>query len=371
MKKRIVALAVAGVLAAPMAAQAGVEVYGQARLSVGMIGDDNSAAGSDDSSLAVTSHASRLGFKGSEDLGNGLKAVYQYERGIDLDNQASSTSTTYNITDSNGDTSSVKVTDSTSNITARNSFVGLAGGFGTLIVGIHDTPYKMATGKLDPFTDTYGDYNAVINSDHDARLDNVVAYISPDMSGFSLAAAYVSDVANDDLPDAASNDDKDAYSISGMYSNGPLYASLAVQSISNFKGVGQDADAMKLGVGYKLGKTDIGFVYENTELKTTPKGDQTSLYLSVVHPVAADTNLKFAYGQLGESGDGNDDGGTLLAVGISKNMTKNAELYALYSQVSNDDNGKAGLKNGGGPVAVQGESATALAVGINLKFSSM
>ncbi len=355
MQKKVIALAVAAIMAAPMAAQAGVEVYGKARLSVGFIGDDNATTGSDDSSLAVTSHNSRLGFKGSEDLGGGLKAVWQYERGIDLDNQKTSGG-------SSGDT-----------ITARNTFVGVAGGFGTVIAGINDTPYKTATGSLDPFVDSYGDYNIVISAANDIRFDNVIAYMSPDMEGFSVALAYASDIANDDLPDTLSNDDKDAISMAGMYNNGPLYVSLAYQAIGNAGGVGADSDAIKLGVGYKLPtNTNLGFVYESVGQDTTPtKVDQSNLYFSVSHPVMADTNVKFAYGKQGESMNGANDGGNLLAVGVSKNMTKNTELYALYSQMANDTNGTTGLSTGGGPKSFADKTASALAVGVNMNFSSM
>jgi predicted porin len=352
MQKKLIALAVAGVLAAPVAAQAGVEVYGQVRLSVGFIGDD-AASPADDSSLAVTSHASRLGFKGAEDLGDGLKAVYQVEAQVDMDD------------------------DNAGLITGtRNTFIGVAGGFGTVVAGRHDTPYKMSTSKLDVFSDTYGDYNAVISATHDARLDNVVAYISPDMSGFTLAVAYVSDIANDDLPDSSSTVDNDAVSIAGMYSNGPLYASLAFQRVSDFTGTaGEDADAMKLGVGYKLGQTDLGFVYENTEVSLTApaaKTDQDAIYFSVAHPITADTNVKFAIGQLDESSSGAKDGGDFIAIGVAKNMTKNAELYALYSQMSNDTNGTNGLTAGSGPAAAAADkTASAFAVGMNLKFSSL
>jgi predicted porin len=256
----------------------------------------------------------------------------------------------------------------------RNTYIGVAGGFGTVIAGKHDTPYKMSTGSLDVFGDTYGDYNAVINSTHDARLNNVVAYISPDMSGFSLAVGYSSDIGSDDLPDTNANLDQDAISIAGMYNNGPIYASLAFQSVSDITGVdGEDTDAMKLGFGYKLPtNTQLGFVYENVEISTATKTDQDAIYFSVSHPIMADTNIKFAYGMLDESSSGANDGGDLLSIGVSKNMTKNAELYALYSQMDNDSAGDNGLSQGSGPdAATAGETASAFAVGLNLKSSSM
>lgn len=358
MQKKLITLAVAGVLAAPMMAQAAVEVYGQARMSVGMIGNDadpGAAPADDDSSIAVTSHASRLGFRGNEDLGGGLKALWQIESGIDMDNGGG-------------------------NAIDRNTFVGLAGGFGTVILGQHDTPYKMSTGKLDVFSDTYADYNAVINSTHDMRSDNIIAYLSPDMSGFSLAVAYIDDISNDDLPDTDETVDQRALSLAAMYSNGPLYVSLAYQTVSDYGTGGggtdsEDFDAMKFGVGYTLPtQTTLGFIYENTELNETAptaKPDQDAMYFAVTHPITTDTTVKLALGQLDETTSGANDGGDFLALGVSKNLTANTEVYALYTQMSNDTNGTNGLTAGNGPAAAADKTASALAVGMNLKFSSM
>ena len=116
--------------------------------------------------------SNRVGVKGSEDLGNGLKAIYQLEFGINFGDN--------NIPGgANG------------GVSIRNSFVGLAGGFGTVLLGRHDTPLKISTGKLDLFSDTMADYNGTVGFD-DIRADNAVAYISPSFSGFSFMGAVVS-----------------------------------------------------------------------------------------------------------------------------------------------------------------------------------
>ena len=84
--KSMIALAVTGLLAAPMAAQAAnAEVYGKVRVSAGIVGNDDQTAANEDSKLNVTSHDSRFGVKGSEDLDNGMKAVYQLETEVDFD----------------------------------------------------------------------------------------------------------------------------------------------------------------------------------------------------------------------------------------------------------------------------------------------
>lgn len=113
----------------PLAVQAnsGPAVYGILHASVDHMDYDETARGD---YWQVESRASRLGAKGSKDLGNGLKAIYKMEFEVDI------------ADDNGGD-----------NITARNQYVGLSCDFGTLLVGRHDTPYKVFTGK-DMFSDT-------------------------------------------------------------------------------------------------------------------------------------------------------------------------------------------------------------------------
>lgn len=162
--------------------------------------------------------ASRLGVKGSEDLGNGLKAIYQIEFGI-------------NLNDTNDN-----VLNNSDTISYRNTFVGLAGNWGTFLLGRHDTPMKISTGKLDLFADTMADYNGTVGF-RDLRADNAVAYISPNWSGFQLAAAIVpSGGASGGVNNARNiNEDgiADTYSIAAIYSNGPFYASAAFENLYN------------------------------------------------------------------------------------------------------------------------------------------
>lgn len=352
MQKKIIALAVAGVMAAPMAAMAGVEVYGQARMSIGQVSNDQPT--DDSSKMSISSHNSRLGFRGNEDLGGGLKAVWQAEGTLDMDNGGS-----YAMD--------------------RNTFVGLAGNFGTVFLGQHDTPYKLATAKLDIFTDTFADYNSVIDGTHDMRADNVLAYVSPDMNGFQVVAAYVTSVENlgesDNLADgtAASND---AFSISASYNNGPLFVSLAYQNAAEL-GVttSDDATATKLGLGYTFaGATDVGLVYESIDNGGTGATDtaQDNIYLSVAHRIG-DNTLKLALGQKGDMGDNNDTGADFLALGVSRNLSKSTEVYALYTSLANAKSASYDLNGGGQTVGSVGndETVDAFAVGINHKFSSM
>src|SRR3569832_680580 len=173
MNKKLIVLSIAAALTAPLAAQAGVEVYGEARPSLDFVNNNDNAPGNEDSTFSLSSNYSHLGFKGDEDLGNGLSAMWQIEQDVHFDTGAAFSS-------------------------ARDTFVGLGGGFGSVMAGHMRTPYRTATNQLDPFRDTRADYNAIIGSvdgsgifKKKTRTSNTIAYTTPNMSGFSASVAYM------------------------------------------------------------------------------------------------------------------------------------------------------------------------------------
>jgi predicted porin len=298
MKKSLIALAVAGAFAAPaaFAASANVDVYGIMNIAI----QDTDVKGTD---MEVVDNVSRVGLKGSEDLGGGLKAVWQIESAI-------------------GDGVNGVGTGS---IGGRNTFVGLAGGFGTFIMGRHDTPYKLGTLPLDIFGDTIADYNTgrldgvqLLNDTHDHRSPQAIAYISPTWSGFHFAVAGVAASGNG----IDSGDTVDAWSATGVYANGPLFASLSYQTVDLL-----DSDAWKLGVSYAFGDTTVGFAYENID----QAADRDSWLINVKHNMGPIT-LKAQYGQV----DNNGADETQLALGVDYAMSKRTTAYFVIGQGDND-----------------------------------
>jgi len=228
MKKSLIALAVAGAFVAPaMAATSNVDVYGKVRVSVDFVDSD---AGDNN---GMHDRVSRIGFKGSEDLGGGLKAIWQAESGF-------------------------KAAGSTSNVNmGRNTFIGLAGGFGTVVLGRHDTPYKMA-GSADLFGDTIADSQdsssgIIGNNGFDKRANTALAYISPTVSGFHAAAAIVTGETGTDFKTLT-----EAYSLALVYANGPIKASFAYEDNNKYS----DASAWKLNGSYNMGDLTLGATYE-------------------------------------------------------------------------------------------------------------
>ncbi|MBI2287129.1 MAG: porin, partial [Nitrosomonadales bacterium] len=144
-KKLIVAaLAAATFSAHALAETANVSFYGIADLSYDFVRNGTSAAGvAGANKTNVSSNVSRIGLKGAEALDNGLAVIWQIEQQINIDN----------TTEAGG----------TGTFATRNSFVGLkSDGAGTVLLGRHDTPYKLATRRLDPFADSIADNRALM-----------------------------------------------------------------------------------------------------------------------------------------------------------------------------------------------------------------
>jgi predicted porin len=341
MNKKLITLAVAAALVAPAAAMADATIYGKLNMSVDYFDADAGPAISNGlinnrgefDGWAVNKgplgrgegRANRLGVKGSEDLGNGLKAIYQIEFGVTM-------------AEENGG-SPISGGDDT--LSMRNSFVGLAGGWGTLLVGRHDTPMKISTGKLDLFSDTMADYNGTIGF-QDLRVDNAIAYISPSFAGFQLAAA--SHVGGGASVSGINNLDSDslaeAYSIAAIYKNGPFYGAAAYEVLTDDligfpDGVdGDDFDKWRVGLGLLdwNGFTLAG-VYENQD----PGGDLDDRDLWQISAGYAFGNnmIKANYGQ----NDGDDLDIENWTIGFDHNFSKRTTAYLLYTDTDRDLDG--------------------------------
>jgi len=350
MKKQLLAAAVATAIAAPMAASADVTVYGKLHYSIDSIdygsdvGDNDYGQGNflipgrtiqgtgNDKDIgsgydgwAVNSHSSRFGIKGSEDLGNGLSAVFQMEFEIAAD-----------------DLGDIK--------NKRNTYVALAGSWGVAGIGQVDTPYKSSTAKLELFGDNIGDYNQL--GFHDIRAPDAVFYMSPNWNGFSFVAAAVMPSATVDA------DGVEATSIAATYSNGPFFASLAYEHVSedwmvdmdpfddaNFTNnlVTDDYDKVRLGLGYTANGFHVGFIYEDRDMEVANmNADSDSWQLSGSY-TAGNNTFKVAYGEM----NADDTAFTTIGwgdmeaeqwtVGIDHKLSSRTKVYATYSDYSYDD----------------------------------
>lgn len=362
MQKKLIALAVAGLVAAPaFAATSNVDIYGRMAFSLDYVDSEDGLAGTTDDSNFVTGrdNVSRVGFKGSEDLGGGLAAIWQVENQLNVPKLGTSGG-------------------AGGGWAIRNTFVGVkSNSLGTVLAGRHDTPYKLATGKLDPFVDTAADYNVVIGrtvdggagTRFDLRADNTVAYISPTFSGFHAALAWI----EIDSSEAAGADDVEGWSVMGMYENGPIFASLAYEKHSGGAGGSTatgEADAWKVGLGYTFGNAKIGAVYESTDHDDAAQMDRVrdAWYLSGVYTMG-NIVLNAAYGNAEDSdAAGASDGWDYWAVGADYILSKRTKLFGLYTTVSNDTAAAVGLTPGYVPAVGGGRDQDVFSVGIIHNF---
>ena len=351
MMKKILAAAIVSAFAAPaFAATANVDVYGAMRGSVDYVDADGAA---NEDRMRVSSNNSRIGFKGAEDLGGGLSAIWQWEYAFQLDQQ-SATNTFQANNDLQGSNSS------------RNTFVGLSSKtLGALTLGTQESPLKTSTGPLAVFGDTLADYRSVFTK-LSTRADNSVLYTSPNMAGFVAQAMWAA--MNEGGNGAV--DDPSFYALSGVYKNGPLYATLAYQDAE--AGV-QDVTAWRAGVGYTFGNTKLGLAYENNDAEAaggTTSNDGSAWYVSVAHKMGNIT-LNAAYTDRDEYTSGADNGAQQWTVGAEYSLSKRTSVYALYTQVSNDTNGTNNIGAGTGIATVStvaGGDASGFSLGVNHSF---
>jgi len=348
MQKKIIALAVAGLVSGAAFAQSNVTVYG--------IADGYYAHYSTDGIKANVSNSgglagSRLGFKGEEALGNGLKAVFTLEYGLNID-----------------DNSGVGTT------LARQQFVGLAGGFGQVTLGRQYAPGYGALVNNDPFMGSTpspiasllqegsGRGGNTINSTSAARWNNAVAYQSNNLGGLTLKAIYDFGQTGEVKTAAVQRDSR--YGLGANYANGPMNVDLVYQNIENSTTIGAANTAeWYIGGNYNFGAVKLLASYQTKNDKSVANQDNKAYDIGVQIPMGAST-IALSYANLNP--EGADNSSKSWGAAYLYSLSKRTTLYATYTHVSNDKNANASPANLG--VAAAGNSANLLATGINHTF---
>jgi predicted porin len=350
MSKKLLAAAIAAALApaAVMAEASNVTIYG--RIDYGFVsrgGDDGagSRAGRDgrmNSFEDGIAGGNRLGFRGKEDLGNGLKAIYEIEFGYGGDSREGA--------------------GMTSN---RHSWVGLEGAFGTVFGGRVDGARYSFVGQYDPFKNqTVGNAGSVFGTTSGLgqadRADNAVVYISPEVApGLKFLGAYTTSLLSEEgngstFSTSGAGDietgDTPLYAIAALYNNGPIsftldYENLKVKRATTNGGNDLEFDLWVVGASYDFGVAKVSAYYESTEgdntaSKLLSNGD--GWLLGVEAPVTANIKLKASYVK------GNDDRAAQsdcdkFALGGEYAFSKRTMMYATYARISADDNATCGL----------------------------
>jgi len=268
-----------------------VDVYGKANLSV------QSSDEGEGSFTEVKSNASRIGLKGTHDLGNGLEVVYKAEFQVDMD----------------GDS------DKGDSITDRNQYVGLRGAFGEVLIGKNDTVLKKSQGKVDLFNDLNGDIKNLWKGEN--RMGDSITYKTPKFSGVQLGISYIAEDsvdAEDGISAAISYGDK------GLKKS-KIFASVAMDS--EVKGY----DVMRATVSGKVTGVKLGAILHNQET-VEGKKEMDGYLVSAAYGLDKIT-LKAQY-QVADYKDGDDKNG--FSVGADYKLAKSTKLYTFFTSFDMD-----------------------------------
>jgi predicted porin len=379
MNKKLVALAVAGAFALPLAAQAqtaNVTLYGRANVDLEFVRgaqaasvDNGITAGENPTVTRVSSNTSRFGLRGQESLGGGLLAVFQLESNVSWDTGNSSSS----------------------GLASRESFVGLQGSWGKVTMGKFLMPQDdvhavfgnvptLLTSILST-ADVWAQGNlSKAQGGWDARTGNNVRYDSPNWNGFTMAVQYstqdgsgftdgtgtvINQPPNGLTPGFAGSNGSQAQNVrhasvvglNGIYSNGPLQIAasgefnLKVRQYANTVAAGcspadpciynaNDYDytitaAYDFGTIMKAFGLRVGIVYEHTNYQVQNLDASTSNLtrnfwgVSGTVPIGGGTMYLF-YGHAG-NGSGSAPDGTTVGYVVHGANTATTQWEISYS----------------------------------------
>ncbi|HEX5738982.1 MAG TPA: porin [Hydrogenophaga sp.] len=300
MKKSIIALAALASLTAvgTAAAQSSVTLYGRMDASVGSERVDGVSTTKLYSGNLTTS---RLGFRGSEDLGGGLKANFQLEAALSLDD---------------GTTGGMRFN--------RASWVGLSGGFGAVRAGLLDSAYKdiydmgnSANTFDSAFTPTGVAYAGVGN--YTSRPSNHIRYDTPNFGGFSGGLS----VALDET--AGVSNDTNAVNL--RYRAGGLDVGVGVQKQKNSV-VADERDYRVLAAAYDFGVVRVSGQYQVAEQGSGLEDNEYAV--GVTMPLGAfELSAGYAMGKSELSGVTTEEG-KAFGLAATYALSKRTKLYGGY-----------------------------------------
>lgn len=345
-------VAAAAALAFSTAAMADAPtVYGSIQHEVGSYYN----ATSDGNVMSNRSWGSKVGVKGSVDLGDGLTGLYQVEAGI-------------NAVKGDGATGSLDGQTGGGNgnneLSSRNTFVGVTGSFGTVLTGNHDTPYKLVARGAGMVA--HGDGVDSITLE-ERRLKGAVAYVAPAdaLGGITLAVAYVP-VADTDR--TRENDGQhlslgvlapisDELKVALGYES--AYAPAHDKTLDNmFVGANFKLDTLTVGAAYEMQTFDGDAQYNRIHVPVTFNMDgglfvNATLQTTAYDKKAAGLSSTTHAGVVTQSQVA-DEATTIIAASVGKKFGKDGEVYV----------GAKNFKNLGG----KGADGTDIAVGMRVNF---
>jgi predicted porin len=350
LKMTLAAAAVAAVAAAPVVSHADATLYGKVQLGLSQAGKTA------DGGKATTSffdNGTRFGIKGSDALGSDMTSFYKME--FSTPGIGSSSISSYN-------------TDPGPGMKTRYAYIGAKGGFGTVVGGrVEDLFYSMVEaptdtpnaigGSLGPTVGTIGGYVSRVNA---------VAYVSPDMGGFTGGVA----VGNIGTDNTAGTDNygkqQQVYELGGKYSFGPGYVSGAYISIPKadtqlggaFKGVAG------IAAGYSFGMFGIDGNVTKTQAASALSGAAEKAKKITQATIQGSMTMGALYGYVmysqAKSDESSSKNMSRVTAGVFYNLSK--PLMVSFEVASNNKYTNAGAFTNSGATGSKANTEFAVAM---------
>jgi len=341
-------LAVCGTSAAM--AQSSVNVYGRINTTV-----EHQKIGADSKSVMNT-NSSYLGFRGTEDLGNGLKAGFQLEGNFSSDDGsgAGGPGTGFDF--------------------QRHSEVNLSGSFGTVRLGKFYVGSYLAT----------ADYISMHNHDTGSSSDALYAYVFPEGNQLSYRSPEFGGVtaefnygfgekaARDVAVPVAGNgvtlpvdEHKGAFDAALNYNNGPLGLGLGyTQAKAEVAGVNAKEQQLGLRASYTIDSLTLGAYYQYYKADVGTFDTKRHAYrLAAMYTLGASefhANVGRAQSYKGDL-DGTKTSATQWTLGYNYNLSKRTKVYGYFTKINNGDDAAYGVTNAG-------DNFRSIAVGVRHLF---
>jgi predicted porin len=347
MKKSLLALAALTAFAGVASAQSSVTLFGIIDVNARRV--DNGAVGTLKSLSTDGNASSRLGFRGVEDLGGGLKANFWLEGAFGADTGCGGPSV--------GGAACAAAT------WQRRAYVGLSGGFGEIRLGREYTPTFFQVLAYEPWgyvgVATLGNARNAIGSQATTavRTNNGITYVLPALGGvygsFQVAAGE------------ATTGNKYVGARVG-YAAGPVNVSGAYGKTYKTGTMISDLKQISFGGSYNLGFMSLMLGYEKQDYSTNY---QKMVNGAITVPFGAST-IKLSYAKFGASAD--LWRATQIGLGYQYDLSKRSSFYAQFGRTANEGNATTGARftaSGGGLAQTRGgETSTGIEAGIRHSF---
>ena len=284
MQHSLIALALAGAMAAPVVNAAETSLYGSIRMSL------KGVDAGDGRVWDLVNNASRLGFKGSSELDNGLTVVGQYEMGVNADKGVFGAGTATN----------------------RLSYVGLKGGFGEVYAGSQWAPYYLMVGGL---TDKF----STVGAQHIRKVFRIADTVQYKNSFGPVALAGALSFDGE-----SGESGVDRAQLAAQFALGDFTLALGMENLSQ-EANGEIVDGTTTGIGgiYKSGAMAFAATYQMVEASVESTAeDQDKMEVYGEYNVGSNT-YRASYGQT----DSGDNTPSTVALGFDHKLNDQAKVW--------------------------------------------